>query len=126
MLFSLLTIARCQDWTCDECAEGGAALGEFLSSEENIFGEIFLLITEICPQHPDPDYCAENLPTFWATVGPMVWRTHFSYICADLECPSSIHEKVFVPNCEACLGRVNSAADALAWEETITGWITGK
>jgi len=64
LLFSLLTIARCQDWTCDDCAEGGAALGEFLSSEENIFGEIFLLITEICPQHPDPDYCADNLPTY--------------------------------------------------------------
>ena len=123
MLFLVVAVAKSQDWTCDECVEGGAAVGEFLSSEDNILGEIILLVTEICPQHPDPDYCAQNLPAFWASVGPMVWRTHFSYICDDLQC---VHEKVSIPSCEACLGRVNGAADALAWEETITGWITGK
>ena len=83
-----MAVAMCQDWTCDECAEGGAALGAYLSSEENIMGEILLLMSEICPQHPDPEYCAQNIGAFWALLGPIVWTEHWSHVCDDLECPS--------------------------------------
>ena len=123
LLSTILAFANCQDWTCEECAEGGEAVGEFLSATDQIIFQIIFLEAELCPQHPDPDYCTQNLPEFWASIAPMIWKTHFSYICDDLQC---VQERVSIPSCEACLGRVNGAADALAWEETITGWITGK
>eukprot|EP00091_Calanus_sinicus_P003295 TRINITY_DN1345_c0_g1_i3.p1 TRINITY_DN1345_c0_g1~~TRINITY_DN1345_c0_g1_i3.p1 ORF type:complete len:140 (-),score=53.36 TRINITY_DN1345_c0_g1_i3:99-494(-) len=64
--FLLLVGLVCgQDWTCDECAEGGEALGAFASSETS------------------------------------------------------------VPDCGACSARVDGATDALAWEETITAWVSG-
>lgn len=117
------------DWTCEECREGGTRVGEFLSSQENIQGELVILLKEVCPQHQDPDYCLEMLPDIWSVLGPLVWRTHFSHICDDRDdCAQSVQDQpgqLSVPSCEDCLGRVNGAADALAWEETIIAWVSG-
>ena len=127
ILSAVLALASCQDWTCEECEEGGHAVGKFLASEENIMGEVLILVTEICPQHPDPEYCAANMGDWWGAIGPIVWTEHFEYICDDLDCPPHNHTmKASVPSCEACLGRVNGAADALAWETTITAWVAGE
>ena len=136
MISSLILIASCQDadWTCDECLEGGSALGTWLGNEENIQGTTDLLLFEVCPQHPDPAYCEENLPSFWAILGPIVFKEHYCHICDDREeCPHSEecahdHPKAMlsVPTCDSCKGRINGACDALAWEETITAWIAGK
>ena len=117
------------DWTCEECTEGGTKLGDFLASQENIEGELLILLAEVCPQHSEPDYCREMLPDAWRMLGPLVWRTHFSHICDDRDdCapPAQAQSgKLSVPSCEDCLGRVNGAADALAWEETILAWVSG-
>ena len=116
------------DWTCEECLEGGAKVGEFLSSPANIEAEIVLLLSEVCPQHEDPAYCTEKLPGIWTELGPLVWRTHFGHICDDREdcaVPPAQPGRSSVPSCEDCLGRVNGAADALAWEETIIAWVSG-
>ena len=80
-------MAMCQDWTCEECAEGGAALGEVLSTPNSLSYQIIILLG-ICPQHPDPEYCIQNIGDFWAVLGPIVWTEHYSHICDDLECPS--------------------------------------
>ena len=119
------------DWTCAECRDGGARVGEFLSRPDNIAGEVDLLLSEVCPQHPDPDSCTQKLPGLWAQLGPLVWRTHFSHICDDREdCAAQPPQpaqspEMSVPSCEDCLGRVNGAADSLAWEETILAWVSG-
>merc|ERR1712209_8207 len=122
VLTSVLALASAQDWTCDECAEASVAVGDFLSADYNIASEVAILIEQLCPQHPDPEYCAANMPAFWGTIGPIVWKEHWLHVCDDLDCPSV---KSSVPSCEACQARVNAVADALAWEETITGWVSG-
>jgi len=114
-----------QDWTCDECAEGGAALGAFASSESAIASQVDILLAELCPQAEDPVYCTENLPEFWGMLSPTIFPVHFSFICDDMEECKTPPQKDFVPACPACSARVNSATDALAWEETITAWVTG-
>merc|ERR1712142_103144 len=121
----LITMVSSQDWTwtCDECEEGGAALANFLSTEEMLAGQSDLVMTEICPQHPDPEYCNQNLPIFWQMLGPRVWETHFSYMCADLQC-SAHQTKTGVPSCEACKSGVDISANYLASEQTITAWVT--
>jgi len=74
-----------QDWTCDECAEGGAALGAFASSESAIASQVDILLAELCPQAEDPVYCTENLPEFWGMLSPTIFHVHFSFICNDME-----------------------------------------
>ena len=125
MLTGLLALASAQDWTCDECAEAGTAVPAFLSSPENIAAEVAILIDQVCPQHPDPEFCGTVMPTFWGTIGPVVWAGHWPHCCDDLDCGMSGHPlvKSSVPSCESCLARVNGVADALAWEDTITAWV---
>ena len=123
----MLALASAQDWTCDECEEGGHAAADFLSTEENLMGETLILVTETCPEHPDPEYCGQHMAEWWGAIGPIVWHEHFEYICDDLDCPAHNHTlKAAVPTCDACLGRVNGASDALAWEEVITAWVAGE
>jgi len=74
-----------QDWTCAECEEGGAAVGALASSEEAINGQAGLLVAGVCPQAPDPAYCAASLPGFWASLGPIIMVEHFKHICDDME-----------------------------------------
>ena len=81
----LCTLVSGQDWTCDECAEDGAALGAFASSKTAIASQVDVLLAELCPQAEDPEFCAENLPGFWAQLSPIIFPGHFSYICDDLE-----------------------------------------
>ena len=137
VISSLVLVASCQDadWTCDECLEGGSALGDWLGNEENIQGTTDLLVFDVCPQHPDPAYCEANLPAFWAILGPIVFKEHYCHICDDREeCPHSEEctynylskTQLAVPSCDSCKARINGACDALAWEETITAWIAGK
>jgi len=133
LLPCLVVLARSQsaDWTCEECLEGGAALGDFLSGEEMMSGTTDLLVAEVCPQYSDPAYCQERLPVLWAAIGPVVWKEHYCHICDDREdCPhpECEHEHPFradasVPACDSCMARVNAACDALAWEDTIAHWI---
>ena len=126
-LAAVFALASAQDWTCEECEEGGHAAAAFLSTEEGITTQTQILVTDTCPEHPDPDYCGEHMPEWWGAIGPIVWHEHFEYICDDLDCPEHNHTmKATVPSCEACTGRVNGASDALAWEETITAWVAGK
>ena len=128
MLVVLAAVSRQagSDWTCEECTDGGTKVGDFLSSQENIEGELVILLAEVCPQHQDPDYCRQMLPGIWSELGPLVWRTHFSHICDDRDdCAQDQPGRMSVPSCEDCLGRVNGAADALAWEETIIAWVNG-
>merc|ERR1740124_1635747 len=115
-LFLLYGLVCGEDWTCDECVEGGAALGSFASSETAIASQTDLLLAE------DVDMCLEDLPGFWAALSPIIFPIHFSHICADLE-ECSPPAKTSVPDCEACQTRVNGATDALASEEEITGWV---
>merc|ERR1711892_238762 len=123
-LFLLLGVASGEDWTCDECVEGGAALGAFASSESAVHNQVDVLLADVCPQAQDADLCLQDLPAFWAQLSPIIFPTHFSHICDDLaQCPPPA--KASVPDCEACQGRVNGVTDALAWEETITTWVTG-
>ena len=124
---AMLALASAQDWTCEECEEGGHAAADYLSTEENLTGEIIILVTETCPEHPDPDYCAASMPEWWGFLGPIVWHEHFEYVCDDLDCPAHNHTvKAAVPSCEACTARMNGVSDALAWEETITAWVAGE
>merc|ERR1719323_2058127 len=95
-LAAVLALASAQDWTCDECEEGGHAAADFLSTEENLMGETLILVTETCPEHPDPEYCGQHMAEWWGAIGPIVWHEHFEYICDDLD-----------------------------WEETITAWVAG-
>merc|ERR1712012_215285 len=62
VLTSVLALASAQDWTCDECAEASVAVGDFLSADYNIASEVAILIEQLCPQHPDPEDCATNMP----------------------------------------------------------------
>merc|ERR1712045_589542 len=77
--------ASAQDWTCEECEEGGHAAAAFLSTEEGITTQTQILVTDTCPEHPDPDYCGEHMPEWWGAIGPIVWHEHFEYICDDLD-----------------------------------------
>ena len=81
----LCTLVSGQDWTCDDCTEGGAALGAFASSETAIASQADVLLAEVCPQADDPAFCAENLPGFWALLSPIIFPEHFTHICDDLE-----------------------------------------
>ena len=90
MLLCSVAFASCQEWTCDECAEGGPAVGEFLSAEESISLQIGVLLEEVCPQHSDPQYCVDRLPELWSNVGPVIWKEHCTNnICSDLNCAYS-------------------------------------
>ena len=60
----LLGTVSAQDWTCDECAEGGAAVGAFASSEDAIAAQVEVLLEYVCPQAPEELACQENLPSF--------------------------------------------------------------
>ena len=84
-LFLLVGLVCGEDWTCDECVEGGAALGSFASSETAIASQSDLLLAEVCPQAEDVDMCIEALPGFWAALSPIIFPLHFSHICDDLE-----------------------------------------
>ena len=68
-----------------QCEEGGAAVGALASSEEAINGQAGLLVAGVCPQAPDPAYCAASLPGFWASLGPIIMVEHFKHICDDME-----------------------------------------
>ena len=126
-LAAVLALASAQDWTCEECEEGGHAAAAFLSTEQGISTQTEVLVTDTCPEHPDPEYCGEHMGEWWGAIGPIVWHEHFEYICDDLDCPEHNHTmRASVPSCEACVGRVNGASDALAWEETIAAWVGGK
>jgi hypothetical protein len=74
-----------QDWTCDECAEGGVALGAYASTPDAIEIQKHILLAEVCPQAPDVEYCRENLPGFWGLLSPIIMNTHYQHICDDLE-----------------------------------------
>ena len=64
--------------------------------------------TDVCETHPDPKVrylaligqydvllsshwpispkaCKAAWPEFWSSMGPLVWRIHYSYICDDLK-----------------------------------------
>ena len=115
-----------QGWTCDESAEGGAALGTFASCDTACADQADILLAEACPQAPDGDFCVENLPGFWGMLSPIILTGHCSYICADIdECNPAIKVKsgcsiiltavlifkTFVPSCEACTTRINGVTD---------------
>merc|ERR1712215_75692 len=130
----LISSVYCQDWmwTCDECIEGAKALGEFASTPDAIQAQTDLLLPVVCPQAPDPDLCETDLINFWGILAQIIFPIHYSYICADLtDCPQPTpppppgtpDEKAYVPSCEACASRVNSATDYLSADETITGWV---
>ena len=131
-------------WTCEECEEGGAALGELASSEDAITVQVDLLLAEVCPLASDVNVCVEQLPQFWSLLAPIIMKGHFSYICDDIpECSPApyrteikvtySHTKTkkisdcqsFVPSCDDCQGRVNSVTDELALQETIDVWVNG-
>ena len=76
-----------QDWTCDECAEGGAAVGAFASSEDAIAAQVAVLLEYVCPQAPEELACQENLPSFWGQIGTILFPEHYRHICDDLACP---------------------------------------
>ena len=116
----LLPVVSEADWTCEECSEGGPALGDWLASEDNLMHETDVLLAEVCPRHPEPQYCQDNLPRFWKEVGPVIMREHYSHVCDDLECRRQ--QRTSVPSCEACTARINRTADFLAAEETIVAW----
>ena len=80
-----LYLASAQDWTCEECEEGGNILGAITSSDSDIANQIGLFLSEICPQADDFDFCVENLPTFWSQICKIVMPIHFSNICFDIE-----------------------------------------
>ena len=95
MLLCSVAFASCQEWTCDECAEGGPAVGEFLSAEESISLQIGVLLEAVCPQHSDPQYCVDRLPELWSNVGPVIWKEHCTNnICSDLNCAYSSKVKI--------------------------------
>ena len=126
-LFLCLSLSVCPllagDWTCEECDEGGAALGDWLASPDNLIFETDVLLEAICPSHPQPDYCREKLPGFWGQVGPVVMREHYGQLCDDLEeCQSHSQARLAVPSCEACTNRIGLRADFLGAEETIVLW----
>ena len=127
LLFSLLCASACsvsplraEDWTCAECQEGGAALGDWLASPDNLQFETDILLEALCPSYPEPEFCREKLPWFWGEVGPLIMREHYGQLCSDLDCPSQT--RLSVPSCEACTDRIGRAADSLGAEETIVMW----
>merc|ERR1719195_2520965 len=69
-LISASAVLSEDDWTCEECSEGGPALGDWLASEDNLMHETDVLLAEVCPRHPEPQYCQDNLPRFWKEAGP--------------------------------------------------------
>merc|ERR1711915_1123313 len=81
-------------WTCEECDEGGAALGELASSEDAITLQVDLLLAEVCPLASDVNVCVEQLPQFWSLLAPIIMKGHFSYICDDIpECAPASHRR---------------------------------
>ena len=87
-LLSLLALAAAQDWTCEECVEGGALVGSYASSETAIADQTAILLAELCPTAPDPALCAEQLPAFWSSISVIMMPIHYSHICDDRpECP---------------------------------------
>merc|ERR1712179_163801 len=116
------------DWSCQECHEGAALLGAFAITPSAIADQAALLVGELCPQADDPETCTEQLPGFWQALADIIFPVHFTYICYDKpECgPARKNtDRVSVPGCNDCSDRVNMITDALAAEETITGWIDG-
>merc|ERR1711923_475309 len=91
-LIFLLSSTYAQDWTCDECAEGEAALAEFTTSDDAIAAQTEILLAELCPTAEDPDLCVEKLPKFWAELDRIIMPVHWSYLCDDIECKNK--EKV--------------------------------
>ena len=80
----------CQDWapwTCDECAEGGTAVGQLLSTPDAIWAQILILAEKMCPQTEDQEECNFLLEGFWISLAPFMWPLYFSHICDDRNCP---------------------------------------
>ena len=128
VLLSLLCATACcvsplraEDWTCAECEEGGAALGDWLASPDNLQFETDILLEALCPSYPEPEFCREKLPWFWGEVGPLIMREHYGQLCSDLDCYRG-QARLSVPSCEACTDRIARAADSLGAEETIVMW----
>merc|ERR1719290_923936 len=112
LLSLCLTIATVcgQDWTCDECVEGGTALAQYMTNDGALEYDIVILTAEICPGSPDPASCEENLPRFWKALAKVILPEHCKHICDDLECDNLTEapvEKSGVPGCEACTVRIN-------------------
>ena len=74
-----------QEWTCDECATGGVALGAYASTPDAIEIQDHILLAEVCPQASDVEYCMEFLPGFWGLLSPIIMNTHYQHICDGLE-----------------------------------------
>ena len=66
--FPLLALTAGQDWTCEECVEGGALVGAYASSEKAIADQTAILLAEVCPSASDPEICLEKLPDFWSAI----------------------------------------------------------
>ena len=93
---SLLTVIGAQDWTCEECAQVGAAVGAFVTSEEAIADQVEILLTVICPQAEDEDACVESMPAFWSSISSVLMPAHFLKICHDIICAKSPSSKVIL------------------------------
>ena len=93
--FPLLALTAGQDWTCEECVEGGALVGAYASTEKAIADQTAILLAEVCPSASDPEICLEKLPDFWSAISVIMMPIHYSHICDDRpECPKPPPPKV--------------------------------
>jgi len=122
------------DWTCEQCKDGAIGIGNYYVQRAQIAQQAKHLLkkTDVCETHPDPKACKAAWPEFWSSMGPLVWRIHYSYICDDLkECGDVVEiedgnhimsDSQSRPSCAACFYRVDGALDYLAHNETISEW----
>ena len=92
----LLAVVAAQDWTCEECAQVGAAVGAFVTSEEAIADQVEIILAVICPQAEDEDACVEGIPAFWASISSVLMPAHYLKICHDIICAKSPSLKVII------------------------------
>merc|ERR1719516_3333 len=91
------------EWTCEECTEGGAALGEYTTSDEAIAGQVEVLLGAIC-----------------RTVFSQYWH----HVCDDIE-ECAQEPRTLVPECGECFGRIGLATEALGDPEVQDMFIQG-
>jgi len=76
-------------WSCEFCTEASSALVSHSTSTSSLQDETELLVSKMCPKHPDPNSCRSSLPTFWAEYGKLIWSGFWALICVDQDCPSN-------------------------------------
>jgi len=124
-----------EDWTCEQCIDGVAGSSNYMTSSTESQAN-YLLDNGICSEMPDQTLCLNVFSNFYAIVGPMLWRGHFSYLCHDKlsECGEIPHnyygnlttsQNPTFPSCNKCKIRVNAHLTSLATDEVIAAWVNG-